>query len=58
MITLSAAYLPGHQNLVADFLSRGKEFSSEWTLHPLVMDMIKRVFPRLQIDLFASNLNF
>ena len=57
-ITPTAAYLPGQENLVADFLSRGRELPSEWTLHPQVMDRLRQVFPFLQIDLFASSLNF
>ena len=57
-VTPIATYLPGQENLIADFLSRGKELPSEWTLHPQVMNLIKTVFPHLQIDLFASSLNF
>ena len=32
-----ATYLPGQENLVADFLSRGRQLPSEWTLHPEVL---------------------
>lgn len=57
-ITPTAVYLPGQENLVADFLSRGRELPSEWTLHPQVMSRLMQVFPFLQVDLFASSLNF
>ena len=35
-IHLSAAHIPGEDNLVADLLSRGKYLPSEWTLNPLI----------------------
>ena len=58
-IHLSAAHIPGEDNLVADFLSRGKFLPSEWTLNPLIFQKICQVLvPRPDIDLFASTLNF
>ena len=53
----SASYIPGQENLIADFLSRGRVLPSEWTLHPQVMDRIARVVGPLGVDLFASSLN-
>ena len=53
----SASYIPGQENLIADFLSRGRVLPSEWTLHPQVMDRITRVVGPLGVDLFASSLN-
>ena len=53
---LSASHIPGQQNLVADFLSRGKFLPSEWSLHPSVFLQILRVYPPLSVDLFASSL--
>ena len=41
--TPTAVYLPGQENLVADFLSRGRELLSEWTLHPQVMSRLMQV---------------
>ena len=49
--------IPGQDNLIADFLSRGRVLPSEWTLHPMVMDQIVRTLGPLQVDLFASALN-
>ena len=39
-----ASHIPGQDNLIADFLSRGRVLPSEWTLHPTVMDQIVRTF--------------
>ena len=55
-IVLSASHIPGQQNLVADFLSRGKFLPSEWSLHPSVFLQIRQVHPPLAVDLFASSL--
>ena len=59
-IHLSAAHIRGEDNLVADFLSRGKFLSSEWTLNdPLIFQRIYQVLvSQPEIDLFASTLNF
>lgn len=51
---LRAAYVPGPQNLVADFLSRQSLQPGEWRLHPEVVSEIWRSFGRAQVDLFAS----
>ena len=39
-IYFSAAHFPGEDNLVADFLSRGKFLPSVWTLNPLIFQKI------------------
>lgn len=58
-IFLHAAHIPGEENLVADFLSRGKFLPSEWVLDPGVFRKICQVSsPPPEIDLFASALNF
>ena len=58
-IHLLASHIPGEDNLVADFLSRGKFLPSEWTLSPSIFQRICQVLnPQLEIDLFASTLNF
>ena len=55
-IVLSASHIPIQQNLVADFLSRGKFLPSEWSLHPSVFLQTLRVYPPLSVDLLASSL--
>ena len=58
-IFLHAAHIPGEENIVADFLSRGKYLPTEWVLNRAVFRTIYRVFsPPPEIDLFASALNF
>ena len=52
-----ASYIPGQDNLIADFLSRGQCLPSEWMLHPEVMSLIMRTRGPLWVDLFASSLN-
>ena len=56
-IFLSASHIPGQQNLVADFLSRGNFLPSEWSLHPSVFQQNLRVSSPPLVDLFASSLN-
>ena len=58
-IFLQAAHIPGEENIVADFLSRGKYLPSEWVLNPSVFQKICLASsPPPEIDLFASALNF
>ena len=52
-----ALHIPGQENLIADFLSRGRVLPSEWTLHPQVVSHLQRAFGPLRVDLFASALN-
>ena len=52
-----ASYIPGKENLIADFLSRGNSLPSEWALHQEVFDHLRWLWPRLEIDLFATSLN-
>ena len=56
-ITPVASYIPGQENLIADFLSRGRVLPSEWTLHPEIMNRLIQIFGPLKVDLFASALN-
>ena len=51
-----ASHIPGEENLIADFLSRGKCLPSEWMLSPVVFRQIMSVFGVLDIDLFATSL--
>ena len=57
-IHLLASHVPGEDNLLADFLSRGKFLPSEWTLNHSVFQRICLIFPTPEIDLFASALTF
>ena len=52
--SLRAMYLPGPQNVVADFLSRQKPPSGEWRLHPEVVEEIWHKYDTAEVDLFAS----
>ena len=54
-IVLLASHIPGRQNLVADFLSRGNFLPSEWSLHLSVFRQILCISPPF-VDLFASSL--
>ena len=57
-VTLSARYLPGKANVLADQLSRRDQvIGTEWSLHP---EVVKQVFSCLgtpTLDLFATSLN-
>lgn len=56
-IWLSATYIPGAQNVVADYHSRCFQENTEWSLMSEVFDKITVVFFMPEIDLFASELN-
>ena len=52
-----ASHIAGQDNLIADFLSRGRSLPSEWMLHPQIVSRIVQVMGPLTVDLFASALN-
>ncbi|XP_041484656.1 uncharacterized protein LOC121431212 [Lytechinus variegatus] len=52
-----ASYIPGRDNLIADFLSRGRCLPSEWALNPEIFRSILHRWGPLDIDLFATALN-
>ena len=56
-LTLSAEYIPGSVNQVADALSRETPDASDWQLDPDVFHRIDKVWGPLQADLFASRTN-
>ena len=56
-ITLSAEYLPGANNGIADKESRTMQSSAEWMLNAQVFKYIMHVMGPCQIDLFATRLN-
>ena len=56
-ITVSAEYLPGQENWIADKESQWIQTAVEWKLHGKVFSLIQKVLGPCQIDLFASRLN-
>ncbi|XP_041453598.1 uncharacterized protein LOC121406794 [Lytechinus variegatus] len=56
-ITLKACHIPGKENYIADFLSRGSYLPSEWQLNLTIVERIFSQGDQPQIDLFASALN-
>lgn len=57
-IYLTAQYLPGTENIFADFMSRQFSDSGEWSLKTEIFERICVHFFMPSIDLFASRLNF
>ena len=53
-IWLSAAYIPGESNVVADFHSRCFHENKEWALKVSVFDLVSPTYGLPGIDLFAS----
>lgn len=53
-----SSHIPGKKNTQADALSRALTVNTEWSLHSQIFDAILNRYPRLEIDLFASRLNF
>ena len=56
-ITLSAQYVKGLDNVVADSASRLRNLDGEWMLKPSIFRSLCRAFYMPEIDLFASRLN-
>ena len=56
-IWLSAAHIPGRNNVSADALSRKFSMELEWMFSKQVFQKILSRFNNLEIDLFASRLN-
>ena len=57
-IWLSAAHIPGKQNLIADFESRRNQRASEWRLDKAsLIWALERLDFKPDIDLFASRIN-
>ena len=56
-IWLSAVFIPGESNVVADFYSRCPTDNTEWQLDPVVFKKLCEVFHTPVIDLFASAIN-
>ena len=56
-LTLSAVYVPGEENHIADKKSRVFQDSLEWMLHPAVFQASQKVAGCFNIDLFATHVN-
>ena len=56
-IWLSAAHIPGSNNVDADQLSRNLNLNLEWMLPAPILKRIVSLFGNPDIDLFASRLN-
>ena len=54
---ITAEYLPGRNNTVADALSRENPDSSDWKLEETIFHMIDQSLGPCKIDLFASRTN-
>ena len=55
-ITLTAQYIPGVSNIVADTESRTVRDRTDWKLSPEIFSQINQIFGPLKVDLFASRL--
>ena len=56
-LTLSAVYVPGIKDCIADRKSRVFNDSLEWMLNPQVFQQILLKMQGLEVDLFASRIN-
>ena len=54
---ITAQYMAGKENIIANNQSRVFRDSSSWRLDPQVFRALIRMFPCLQVDLFADHLN-
>ena len=57
-IWISAAYIPGIENTLADFRSRTFDDSTEWSIPDHLFDSITNVFGSPTVDMFASRINY
>ena len=55
---ITASYIPGAQNVVADTESRLYHENGEWSLHQTLFQNLCDIWGKPQLDLFASRLNF
>lgn len=56
-ITLTAEYIPGVLNEIADWESRHTESSNNWTLNRAIFQQINKIMGSLKLDLFVDRLN-
>ena len=58
-IGITAKYVPGKMNIVADSLSRSNQvIQTEWTLVHSALEPVWRTWHRPMVDLFATRFNF
>ena len=57
-IWLSAAHIPGKENVLADKESREKHSDTEWKLNPKLFVCIVTFWGTVSVDLFASRLKY
>ena len=57
-IWVTTAYIPGVHNVVADRRSRCFQVEHEWKLNKPAFQHILYKYPDLNVDLFASRLNY
>ena len=53
-ITVAAQYIPGPENVTADYLSRHLRDRTDWVLEPTIFNCINSQLGPLQVDLFAT----
>ena len=57
-VSLVGRFVPGRRNILADQLSRqGQVISTEWTLHPRILQEVFGCWGTPMVDLFATSLN-
>ena len=56
-IHISAVYIPGQLNFIADILSRLINLNSEWKLNPAIFRQICVIYTTPDLDLFATRAN-
>jgi hypothetical protein len=57
-VTLTAAYIPGRDNVEADEASRNLNFDTEWMILPNLFSQLCQTYTVPKMDLFASRINF
>ncbi|XP_061438712.1 sodium-coupled monocarboxylate transporter 1-like [Rhineura floridana] len=55
--SLTAEYIKGVDNVEADWLSRQEVLPGEWQLHKDLFKQIRKRFGRMDVELFASDVN-
>ena len=53
-ITVAAQYIPGPENITADYLSRHLRDRTDWVLEPTIFNCVNTQLGPLQVDLFAT----
>ena len=56
-LSIRALHVPGKQNDAADILSRGGPHADNWSLNPMIVEMIWDRLCKAQVDLFVAKAN-